>query len=124
MEAVRSLRSDLTYCKRLLGAGWNGIAAARKQADRPLFSPPLQSVVWTPTAVGATVGALTRRLIGKDKSASGVALGGLLGSVLGLSAVLVWASREFTGPAARKSLRCINAARDAHWLESHPIDYA
>jgi hypothetical protein len=63
-------------------------------------------------------------MIGKDKRASGMAIGGLVGTMCGVGAALAWASRDFTGPAARKAFRRINTARDAHWLELNPIDYA
>jgi hypothetical protein len=124
MKPVRSLRSDMAYVKQLVGAGFDGIAAARLETAGRIFVPPLQTVVWTPAAIGATMGALSTRMIAKNKSASGVAVGGLIGSVFGFGAALAWSSRHFTRPAARHTIRRVNAARDAHWLESHPIDYA
>jgi hypothetical protein len=33
-------------------------------------------------------------------------------------------TRHLTGDMAREAKRNINAARDAHWLEKNPIDYA
>jgi len=114
------MRFDLTYFKQLLGAGLDGIAAARQESHGRV----LQTVDWTPTAIGATIGALGTRLVRREKGASSVAIGGLIGSVFGFGAALAWASRDFTGPAARKTLRSLNAVRDAHWLETHPITYA
>jgi hypothetical protein len=124
METVRSLESDLAYLKQLVGAGLNGIGSARHELDGNMFTSPLQAVVWTPTAIGATIGMLGTRLIANRKSLSSVAIGGLVGSVLGVGAALAWSSRRFTGLAARKAVRHVNAARDAHWLETNPIDYA
>jgi hypothetical protein len=124
MKRVRSLRSDLTYFKQLVGAGFDGIAAARHELDRPVFTPSLQRAAWTPAVLGGTVGALTARLIGKDKRASGIAIGGLVGTMCGVGAALAWTSRDFTRPAARNAFRRVNSARDAHWLELNPIDYA
>ena len=118
------MSSDFTYFKQLVGAGLNGIAAARQESHGRVFTPSLQTIAWTPAAIGATVGALGARLVRRDKSASGVAIGGLIGSLFGFGAALAWASRDFTGPAARKTLRGVNAVRDAHWLETHPITYA
>ena len=115
---------DFTYTRQLVGAGMDAIAAARQESIGPIFRPPLQTVAWTPTAIGATIGALGTRLIRRDKGASGVAIGGLIGSMFGFGAALAWASRDFTGPAARKTLRGVNSVRDAHWLETHPITYA
>ena len=51
-------------------------------------------------------------------------MGGLVGGAFGAAAALAWASRGFAGIAARKAVLQVNAARDAHWLETHPIDYA
>ena len=124
METVHSLESNLAYLKQLVGAGLDGIDSARHELDGGVFTSPLQAVVWTPTAIGATIGILSTRLIGNRKSASSVAMGGLAGSVLGFGAGLVWTSRRLIGPAARTAIRRVNAARDAHWLETHPIDYA
>jgi hypothetical protein len=121
---VRSLRSDLSYFRQLVGAGWDGIASARQELNSGVFPSPRQAVLWTPAAIGATIGVLGPRLIGNRKSASSMAMGGLVGSVLGFGAALAWSSRRFTGPAARKAVRNVNAARDARWLETHPINYA
>ena len=124
MESVRTLKSDITYIKQLAGAGWDGIAAARREWNGGVFPSPRQTAVWTPAAVGATIGILSPRLLGSRKSASSMAMGGLVGSILGLGAALVWGSRRFTGPAARRAVRRVSAVRDAHWLESNPITYA
>jgi hypothetical protein len=67
---------------------------------------------------------LGTRLIGNRKSVSRLGMGGLLGSAVGFGAAFAWASRADSGCAARRAIRLVNAARDAHWLETHPIDYA
>jgi hypothetical protein len=118
---VRSLKSDLSYLRQLVGAGWDGIASARQELNS---TSPRETAIWTPAAIGAAVGLLGPRLMGKRKSASSLAMGGLVGSVLGFGAALAWSSRRYTGPAARRVMRNVNAARDARWLETHPINYA
>ena len=65
----RSLKPDLTYLKQLVGAGWDGIAFARHEMRDGVFSPPLETVVWTPTAVGAAIGLLSTQLSGKRNRA-------------------------------------------------------
>jgi hypothetical protein len=124
METVHSLESNLAYLKQLVGAGLDGIGSAWQELDGGVFTSPLQTVVWPPTAIGATIGMLSTQLIGNRKSARRVAMGGMAGGVLGFGAALVWASRRFTSLATRRAVRHVNAARDAHWLETHPIDYA
>jgi hypothetical protein len=37
---------------------------------------------------------------------------------------LAWASRGYTGSAARGAIKKINVVRDARWLEKNPINYA
>jgi hypothetical protein len=124
MKTVQLLESDFAYLRQLARAGMDGIDSARHDIDGGVFTPPLQTVVWKPTALGATIGMLSAHLVGNRKSVSRVALGGLAGSVFGFGAAMAWASRGFIGPAARTAMRRMNAARDAHWLETHPIDYA
>ena len=119
-----SLKPDLGYLKRLAGAGWDGFASARQEMRGGMFSPPLETAVWTPAALGAAIGMVGTRLLVKRKSASSAAVGGLVGSLVGCGAAIAWSSRRYTNRAAHRAARLVNAARDAHWLESHPIDYA
>jgi hypothetical protein len=123
MGTVHSIGSNLAYLKQLVGAALDGIDSARHELNCGVYTSPFQAVVWTP-AIGATIGMLSTRLIGNRKSASSVAIGGLVGSVLGFAAGLVWTSRRLIGPSACTAIRRVNATRDAHWLETHPIDYA
>jgi hypothetical protein len=123
MQATRGFEPDLAYLRTLIGAGLDGISTARHELGGGVFRPPLTAGVWKPVAIGATVGALGTRLTGSRKAGS-IAVGGLVGCVVGFGAVLAWTSRRFTSHAARTSLRLVNAARDSHWLEAHPIDYA
>jgi hypothetical protein len=123
METIHS-QSTQAYLKQLIGAGLDGIESARHEFDGGVIASPLRPAVWTPAAIGTTIGVLTTRLAGTRRSASRTAWGGFVGGVLGLGAGLAWASRGFIGRAARTATRRVNATRDAHWLETHPIDYA
>ena len=124
METAHSRESDLAYLKQLLGAVWGGIASARYEIDGAVFTPPLQNIFWKPTAIGATLGVLSARVNGDRQPASKLVMRGLAGGVLGFAAALAWGSRRFTSLAARRAIRRVGATRDAHWLETHPIDYA
>ena len=124
METARSLESDLAYLKRLVGAGLEGIRSTRHEPDGGNPRSSLQTTVWKPTAIGATLGMLGVRAIGKRRSASSVTMGALVGGVLGFGASRAWKFRRFVSPAASAALRRVNAVRDAHWLETHPVDYA
>jgi hypothetical protein len=122
MDTARAHQPDFDYLRQLVGAGIDGIAAARRE-QAGIFQPPLHTAVWPPFAIGATVGALGTHLTGKRK-ASTVAAGTVVGSLIGIGAALAWASRRFTGSAVRRATRNVNASRDLHWLETHPINYA
>jgi hypothetical protein len=49
---------------------------------------------------------------------------GTLGSALGFVAVFGWKTRNVTSSVAHSTARELRKARDEHWLESNPIDYA
>jgi hypothetical protein len=123
MRSVRSQTSNLDYIRKLVGAGWDGVSSARRECDGHLFRSESRTAFWTPTVVGAGIGVLSTRLIANRKSATAAAVGGLIGTVLGLGVSTAFASQPFTGTAARNARRLINTARDAHWLETHPIAY-
>jgi hypothetical protein len=44
--------------------------------------------------------------------------------MIGLVVGLAWKTRELTASMGRSALKEMNAVRDQHWLENHPIDYA
>lgn len=115
--------SEIAYLKKLVGAGWGGVAKARQERTEPLFKP-VEMVLLTPAAIGAALGALAARWIAKRKSASTVAMAGLIGGVVAGGAAVAWASRGLFGPAARGAVRGVNAVRDERWLKTNPIDYA
>lgn len=123
MEATRWLGSELDYIKSLAGAGLDGISEARREARGCVFTPGFNSVAWRSAAAGAFAGAVGARLTGKRKPWP-IALGGIAGTVVGFGAAAAWTSRCFTASATRSAFRCVNAARDAHWLKANPIDYA
>ncbi len=112
---------DITYVKGLVAAGLDGIASARQKR---VPTPPTHTAFWTHTAMGAAAGVLSARLFGGRKSTGKMALGGLLGSIVGCGAALAWASRGLVAPAARGAALRVNAVRDARWLAANPINYA
>jgi len=121
MKVPWTLTSDVRYVIDLVQAGLDGIDSARKRAGLPLVS---MSPVWAPTAIGAAVGASAASLNRNRKARYSVAMGGLVGCVVGLSCGVAWASRGFTGALARGAIRNINTVRDERWLAENPIDYA
>ena len=124
MGTTHTLEADLAYVKQLIGAGWAGIASARRQTDSGEFMPPPKTAPWMPTMLGAALGMLGARLVAKRRHASGVAMGGMVGSIVGFGAAMAWASRVSVGLAARGAIHSVNAVRDERWLAMNPIDYA
>ena len=123
MTSSSLLASDIAYFRNLIKAGLNGITSARNETSG-IFTPRWKAAAWTPALVGAAVGALSTCFDKKYRSVPRAAIGGLVGSALGFGGGVAWASRGFTGTAARHAIRGVNSVRDARWLERNPIDYA
>jgi hypothetical protein len=49
---------------------------------------------------------------------------GFLGAAIGFSAGMGWEIRGLAASIARGALHNVEKARDEHWLQLHPIDYA
>lgn len=112
MGFLRALGPEMVYVCDLFGASMDGFASARRQTAVPRL--------WTPAVAGAAAGALVARILPARKSALRCAIG----SIVGGGAAAAWSSRQIFGPATREITGRVNAVRDAHWLESNPIDYA
>ncbi|HZT30856.1 MAG TPA: hypothetical protein VFA33_13280 [Bryobacteraceae bacterium] len=121
---ARTLKSELTYLRSLIEAGWNGALSARRELGSSALTPVKSCSLLAPAAVGASLGALSAFLGTKRRSGYRSAMGGLIGSVVGLGAGVAWSSRGVAGHAARGAIRKINTVREARWLEENPIDYA
>lgn len=115
-----ALESNLTYARKLVAAGLEGLAGEAT----PAFGPALTPAVWAPTAIGAAIGTLSA-LLGRDRrSGSSIVARALVGSACGFGGGMAFASRRVIRTAARSSARKVNAVRDARWLEKNPIAYA
>jgi hypothetical protein len=124
MRTSASLKSNLTYTKRLAKAVLDGVTTAPKGTTDHVFTPVLRDAVWAPIAIGAAIGLLSTSLNRKNRSGYKVAAGCLIGSALGFGAGVAWASRDYSGAVARITMKRVNTVRDAHWLEKNPIAYA
>ena len=119
----RTPKRSFSYARELASAGFEGAADARGAKVR-LFTPGSAMLFAAPVALGTAAGAFRTHWFGKRKAPSAMALGGLLGGVVGCGAALAWASRGWMAPATRGAARRVNAVRDAHWLAANPINYA
>src|SRR5690349_3451982 len=93
---------DFAYLRQLVGAGLDGIGSARHEIAGGVLTPPFRAMSFRPTAAAAAIGLLSTSLIGKRRTVSRAAAGGLAGTALGLGASMAWASRRFAGLAARR----------------------
>ena len=121
---MTSFKTELDYFRELGGAGEHGIAAARREFHGPVFEPAPNGADWGPAAVCAGIGIMSGGFVGRRNKGSGVAVGGLVGSLVGSAALLAWISRRFVRAAAHRAIQSVDAARDQHWLKANPIDYA
>jgi hypothetical protein len=124
MRTPQWLESDITYVRNLAEAGVNGVSSVWNRPGDRALAPTLRDSVSVGTAIGGAIGILSILLARRRRSGYGTALGGLVGCAIGFGGGVAWASRDFTGAAARSVIHRVNAVREARWLEKNPIDYA
>lgn len=118
----------LEYGRKLVSTGLEGAQAGGEAAlgeeklPKVLLESAPSSVALA--ALGAGVGVLCSYLGNKKKLTGESVLFGVLGGVAGFLVGLGWSTRHLTNGAAVGAMRNIRTARDEHWLERHPIDYA
>jgi len=122
------LRSVLEYGRDLVDSGLEGASCGRDEflqgeALAPQLNDATRKALQLVTA-GACVGMLGSCLSRDRKAVLRKLAFGALGVALGLGASLTWRTHALAANVARGALRSVGAVRDAHWLESHPIDYA
>lgn len=127
MTADKKVRNRLQYGRTLVHSGLSGLRNGR---DSHLHGQPLSGVLTESArgALGLAVIGTCAALIGscfshRERKAKAVGYG-VAGSVIGLAVGLAWKTRELTSSMGRSALKEIGTARDEHWLQTHPIDYA
>lgn len=121
-------KSEAKYGRKLLASGVAGVRNGGEKfltgkALGPLLSHSAQTAI-RPAVVGAFLGLLGSYSANRNRSYGRSFAFGLLGGVIGLSAGIAWQNRGVTRSAVSGALSNISRARDEHWLELHPIDYA
>jgi hypothetical protein len=122
MTTLEWIESNIGYGCSLIRSGLEGALAYA-----PVTSALINSLrdSWMPAVIGAYVGALGASLGHRRKPHYGAVMGAsLLGAAIGLSTGMAWGTRHLAGDMARGAKKNIDTARDAHWLEKNPIDYA
>lgn len=120
-------KSEVEYGRKILNSGLEGARSGREaflhgRPLTPFFGESVRKAL-APAVVGACLGVVG--CSGNRHRSTGRALAfGLLGSVVGFGAGMIWASRPLTTSVVSSALRKMSRVRDEHWLERHPIDYA
>src|SRR5580704_16253737 len=106
MKVPVRLKSDFTYARNLVEAGFAGAASARKDASPRLA--PGRALPWVSAVVGAAVGFGSACFSRDRKSGYGVLLGGVIGASLGYGSALAWGSRDRTAAMAGRAMRQVS----------------
>lgn len=128
MDVQEWSKSTVKYGRKVLSSGVEGARSGRETylhgTSVGSFLRESSRDAWKPAIVGACVGALASYPGRRSQSATRAFLWNLLGAVVGLGAGIAWKSRRLTASVADGALKSMGKARDEHWLERHPIDYA
>jgi hypothetical protein len=128
MQSDGAVESYWRYGRSLANSGAAGMRSGR---DAYLNGEPLGSVLTQKAraslglaAIGACAGLLQCLVSGRDRRISKSIVLGAVGSAIGFFAGFSWKTRDLTASMVHGAARNMGSARDAHWLERHPIDYA
>ncbi|HEY4901697.1 MAG TPA: hypothetical protein VIH91_12855 [Terriglobales bacterium] len=128
MQSNRAVGTYLRYGRSLANSGAAGMRNGR---DIYLNGKPLGTVLSQKAraslglaAIGACAGLLQCFASGRDRRIPKGILLGAVGSAVGFIAGFSWKTRDLTSSMVQGAARNMSSARDAHWLERHPIDYA
>ena len=124
MRIPASLKSEITYSRKLFEAGLNAAASVRSGRPKQNVASEFARVAWVPAVIGATIGVLYVCIARKSKSGRHALVGASVGGVLGFAAGVTWDSRKATATIVRQAAKNIATVNDGHWLEKNPIAYA
>ena len=128
MSVEQWLESRVEYGCDLLRSAVAGACAVEEQIGKEASrSGVLSRSAATAVAAGAStacLGAVAGYFMSRRRPTQIAITLGLVGAMLGFTGGMMWGTRQVTGQIARGALKNVNAVRDAHWLQRHPIDYA
>jgi hypothetical protein len=127
MNVLGWSESELDYGRKLVDSAVEGVRRGEseflKDESLGLFLGKSALHAMMPAILGACFGWLGGYLENRH-SKNQALICGLLGGVVGFGAGLLWDSRKLTASAASGAWKSVSQARDAHWFEKNPIDYA
>ncbi len=115
---------ELEYGRKLMDSGLDG---ARTGGHEFLEGKPLTPVLCDSarSALGfAAAGACIGLLQGRKKTKWKVLALGVGAGAIGFGVGMAWNNRRLAASVASAAWKKVGRARDEHWLELHPIDYA
>jgi hypothetical protein len=128
MKVTEWSKLNINYGRKLLDSGLEG---ARAGEGEFLHGEPLAPFLeesarhaLEPATIGLFLGVLSGCAGNGHKSTSKTLLCGLLGGVIGFGVGVAWGSRRLAASVASSAFKSVGKARDEHWLENNPIDYA
>ena len=122
------VKSGIAYGWDLLRSAAEGARSAEKQireeeSPRAVLMRSARTAL-VPSVAAASLGVVAGYWVSRRRPAHNAVAFGLLGAVIGFAGGMAWSTRHVTGGIARGALKKMDAARDAHWLTKHPVDYA
>ena len=121
-------KSSVDYGRKLFASG---LEAARSAEVDFLGGAPLTPFLdesarraLKPALAGVCVGLLSSLANRNRKSAARALAFGVLGGAVGFGLAMVWQSRGLTKSVSSAAWNGISEAREEHWFDTHPIDYA
>jgi hypothetical protein len=128
MQSNRAVGTYLRYGRSLANSGAVGMRNGRDaylngKALGPVLSQKARASMGL-AAIGACAGLLQCFASGRDRRIPKSIALGVVGSAVGFIAGFSWKTRDLTASMVQGAARNMGSARDAHWLERHPIDYA
>lgn len=128
MDVAEWSKSEVKYGRRVLNSGLEGFRFGQRAflhggPTSPFLREALHRAV-IPATVGLCLGVLTGCPKNGHRSLGRLLTSGLLGGLVGAMAGVVWETRYLAASAAGGAVARIDRARDEHWLERNPIDYA
>src|SRR5215469_14153095 len=127
MNAIASSGSTLAYGRKLINAGIDGFRNGHEDLGPGSISSAVVAAVPESialAAVGASLGVLPALLIRRRPRVSTMVALGALCSAAGFCLGFSWKTRKVTSSLAHSTMREVRKAKDEHWLELNPIDYA
>jgi hypothetical protein len=113
---MKTYSRNKVYGRKIVEAAISGISKSETPAEN---KSPLRLILGCLT--GAAIGTCADKYVLRRPARFSRTVAC---AAVGLLATLAWNTRNITGAMVRSAAKEIGKVRDAHWLETNPIDYA